>query len=98
MSHAQFRATTIRCKTSSSIVYNFSEKSFNQLIRHYCENVINQRQGKLMKFVSVGQLEKSKSVSFSHNLRDSKILRSQETTSSLSFKNSAQKDKHLEEN
>lgn len=51
-----------------------------------------------MKFVSVGQLEKSKSVSFSHNLRDSKILRSQETTSSLSFKNSAQKDKHLEEN
>ena len=97
MNHAQFRATTIRCKTSSAVVYNFSEKTFNQLIRHYCESVINQRQGKLMKFVVAGQLEKSKSVSFSHNLRDSKILRLQDT-SSLSFKNSAQKDKHLEEN
>lgn len=49
-----------------------------------------------MKFVSGGQMEKSKSVSFSHNMRDGKILRSQET--SLSFKNSAMKDKHLEEN
>lgn len=96
MNHGEFRATTIRCKTTSAIVYNFTEKVFNQLIRHYCENVIYQRQGKLMKFVSVGQMEKSKSVSFSHNMRDSKILRSQETTSS--FKNSVQKDKHLEEN
>ncbi len=90
------RATTIRCKSTEAVVYHFSEEVFNLHLRQYCEKVIAGKQAKLMKFVVPGQMEKSKSLSFSHSLHHSKILHS-DTMGSLPFSTISLAEQEMQE-
>lgn len=52
------RVFTVKCKTSKSIVYNFSEEIFISHIKPYCEQYLIQRQSKLMKYID-GHIKKA---------------------------------------
>lgn len=49
------RTLTVRCKTRSGSVYHFDSRVFTHLIRHHCEEVIKQKQSKLLRYLPAGE-------------------------------------------
>jgi hypothetical protein len=52
---SQQRILTVRCKTKSATVYHFDSNVFTHLIRHHCEEVIKQKQNKLLRYLPMGE-------------------------------------------